>query len=307
MNREQQDLNWRCLPKESREGIKAYHRENKAFSNKSSMCNSVAIAVENIFGHHNLTSGTEPEEMLHCSRKFVIGRYKHLTSSIAWNEGDARAFKAETSLLKDLFGDKCLPDTPNSSNLSNIGKYALEHGLEQSVQASVQVKSKPKFKVGELAMNYGRVCRVLEYNANNEFPYLIHTLYNNNKTVVHESDLEPYTEEKETMEEEEIYDRYFPPKNSQLKDNMEEKELNLCELLKSCEGMEVYSLLEGIAFIRNVGNALITTMENNNYGEKGNVYVRGECLLYPSKELYMKYPLDAYSAWMEWQVEKKSK
>lgn len=33
----------------------------------------------------------------------------------------------------------------------------------------------------------------------------------------------------------------------------------------------------------------------------------GVCCLYPSRALYEKYPLDAYSAWMEWQSERTPK
>lgn len=83
-------------------------------------------------------------------------------------------------------------------------------------------------------------------------------------------------------------------------------ELNLLELLKDCEGREVYSLLEGVTRIHKVDESLIETSYEK-YGEKGDVYVKGVCLLYPSKALYLKYPLDPYSAWMEWKEEMATK
>ena len=320
MKKEQQDLLWQCLSKENREKERRAYSIPLIIDKNRSYCN----ALEDIFGSHNLTSDTEPEVMLHCSRNFVIGRYKHLTTSVAWNEGDVRAFQAEISLLKDLFGDKCLPD--KELNEDNFAKSELEHRLEQT---SVQAVFKPKFKVGDIAIHKGEVCTIEKVDIG-EYPYKISK--GGWITWVKESDLEPYTEEnkkncketqnlslsdeqptenketivskndtmddtKETMEDKELGKE----------DNFPTKELNLCELLKGCEREEVYSLLEGVTFIRNVGNALITTTESNNYGEKGNVYVGGECLLYPSKELYEKYPLDATQAWQEWASERKPK
>lgn len=231
MNREQQDLNWRCLPKESREGIKAYHRENKAFSNKSSMCNSVAIAVENIFGHHNLTSGTEPEEMLMIPRYKVVVRYEDDKDVANTTRKEDTRLLCETrmNLLANLFGNKCLPDTPNSSNLSNIGKDELEHRLEPTVQESVQVKSKPKFKVGdkvrviEEGIYKGFITEVIGIDESDEdCPYQIdsYRAFEEGRWFS-DSDLEPYTEsEKEVKEKQNL-----SLSDKQKVDNMEEKEL----------------------------------------------------------------------------------
>ena len=135
MTKDQQDLAWACLPKEVRDEIKSQYNQLSHNPQIDKYDSVYLSAFENIFGHRNLTSDTEPEEMLHCSRKFVIGRYKHLTSSIAWNEGDARAFKAETSLLRELFGDKCLSDTPNTPDSMELKPQMAEN--------------KPKFKVGD--------------------------------------------------------------------------------------------------------------------------------------------------------------
>lgn len=228
MNREQQDLNWRCLPKESREGIKAYHRENKAFSNKSSMCNSVAIAVENIFGHHNLTSGTEPDEMLFQKRKAIMAHYSR-AYQLKNDEDEKWAFAGEEieEVLYNLFGDKCLPDTPNSSNLSNIGKDALEHRLEPTVQESVQVK--PEFKVGdkvrvlenaELVDNRGKIATIVKQG---ECCKGYGWVLDISKSVFLESELAPYTEPRKEVKETQNLS-LSDKQNSETKDNMEEKE-----------------------------------------------------------------------------------
>ena len=150
----------------------------------------------------------------------------------------------------------------------------------------------PKFKVGELAMNYGKECRILEYNEGKKFPYLIHILSNNNKVNVSESDLEIY-----------------------------EEEINLVELLKGHEEEKFYSPMFGevkfIGIVENVCEKLYLvkikyfeygsydceyTIESNGCGSKG-----GRCILYPTEELYLKYPLNPYLAWMEWDKENNKK
>lgn len=118
MEKATQDLAWACLPKEERNKIISAYACNRTSGNQYNM--GYSDALRQLYGDLNLTSDTEPEEMLYCSRDFVIGRYRHLTSSIAWNEGDVRAFQAETSLLKELFGDKCLPDAPNTPNSGEL-------------------------------------------------------------------------------------------------------------------------------------------------------------------------------------------
>ena len=235
MTKEQKDLAWACLPKEARDKLMEWYQ---TFQYHTDFGNDPIPGVqmkllEDLYSSHNLTSDTEPKEMLIVSKSKVMERIRYLYSHpahIAAHKADERA-----SELRSLFGDKCLSDTPNTPKSGELKPQMAEN--------------KPKFKVGELAMNYGRVCRVLEYNANNEFPYLIHTLYNNNKTVVHESDLEPYTEENKETEECPYTDGRTCDTcmgkgwecGYKLKETMEEKELNLCELLKGYEGGKSFS------------------------------------------------------------------
>lgn len=100
----------------------------------------------------------------------------------------------------------------------------------------------------------------------------------------------------------------------EIKDNMEEKELNLVELLKGFEGERVYSLMFGEVTFKqiieesnlSVGEKPIVTslcsyLPNAMYG------LDGVPTLFPSRALYEKYPLDAYSAWMEWKSERTPK
>lgn len=102
---------------------------------------------------------------------------------------------------------------------------------------------------------------------------------------------------------------------------MEEKELNLCELLKGCEGEEFYLLdcgnatLDGIQTNNSRGDSIkFLSLRSTNFNS-GSIIINpngkrkayGSVILYPSRTLYEKYPLDPYSAWMEWQSERKPK
>ena len=102
------------------------------------------------------------------------------------------------------------------------------------------------------------------------------------------------------------------PKDNQLKDNMEEKELNLCELLKGCEGEKFYSPLFGECSLIRIKEQTII-LEDRVDGQAYELYQEGYAcfggvtMLYPSRTLYEKYPLDAYSAWMKWNEARKPK
>ena len=327
MTKEQQDLAWACLPKEVREQIRQYYMNCSCGSEMEDM-------FETVFGEHNVSSLTEPEEMLMVERKDIQWRYA-LNDNILANDHENKTALSIEALLYNLFGDKCLPDKEEQ----NIPK------LSSSFQIGKNEQPEPKFKVGDKVRAIDNI-RAIYPN-----PMTIKgvTLAEDGKyryNVVecgvrfHEDNLEPYTEEnkepkyhvgqKVWVEEKigepleitaykgngkyaicpipcDIEEEWIIPFEEENKETMKEKELSLCELLKGCVGKEVYSLLEGVTFIRNVGNALITTTENNNYTEIGSIYAGGVCLLYPSKELYEKYSLDAYSAWMEWKEARKPK
>ena len=112
--------------------------------------------------------------------------------------------------------------------------------------------------------------------------------------------------------------------SKQLKDNMEAKELgkednfptkeiDLSELLQGCEGESFYVMpcgemelkginkleLKSLHFSKGAINCLTKT--------DGRAYEDGSCIIYPSRALYEKYPLDPYSAWMEWKEARKPK
>ncbi|MDE5998271.1 MAG: hypothetical protein K2G77_08700, partial [Muribaculaceae bacterium] len=101
----------------------------------------------------------------------------------------------------------------------------------------------------------------------------------------------------------------------QLKDNMEEKELNLAELLKGCEGEKFFSPCYGNVTLSEVRNDRIIVIADVN-GKKHSFVPNGShisnpvascVMLIPNLGLYQKYPLDARAAWMEWEEARKPK
>ena len=210
MNKEQQDLAWRCLPKEVREDIRVQYREKSIYSWDEGFDYCLRI----YFGHHNLTSDTEPEEMLYVERKKVMEYYKDVQQSIGEENGDTRIeMEGRKYAMLYFFGDKCLPDKEGDTNVP-----------------------KPKFKVGDIVVNslcrrekltITEICSISEIGDQqyrvSEYPYLWN-----------ECELEPYTEEKGNKTEKQGNFSKIPNQN---KETMEEKELNhkalynaLCEL-----------------------------------------------------------------------------
>ncbi|MDE7180072.1 MAG: hypothetical protein K2N88_02605 [Muribaculaceae bacterium] len=293
MTKEQQDLAWACLPKETRDEIKFYYQHCSCGSEMESM-------LEDLFGSHNLTSNTEPEEMLRVERKKVQQlheEYKNLITPTTCPV-DKAAYGGVLLALQTLFGDKCLPD--KELNEDNFAKSELEHRLEQTVQASVQVKPGPKFSKGEIVRvtsydKLGVVGRIIKVDEEDDgFMYTLEGVVD---WRFAEKNLEPYTEEN--------------------KGTMEEKELNLIEILKDCpKGEMFFSLIAGNVTFQGVDShweqevwkpIRCTGGDYNSDGTYTDPSDKGVCCLYPSRTLYEKYPLDPYSAWMEWKEARKTK
>ena len=277
-----QDIAWASLP--------SYSRELARNMYKTSHDGNVKFLLENLYGKHNLTSDTEPEEILFYPRKDVQEFYAEICKTIDRSqETNVRiCSQGKIIALKSLFGDKCLPD---------------------------KEQPKPKFKAGDIV--------IAKTWVGEQFPQKIVMVANdvayfekgNLAPIV---DLEPYTEEsKEPMEE----------KESGKEDNFTTKELNLCELLKGCEREKFYHLLHGDVTLEKVIPTDIIDEDGDIESPAGIYYIinpdqsstyiaisgcwdnksKGIIIFYPSRTLYEKYPLDAYSAWMEWKAERKPK
>ena len=275
MTTEQQDLAWASLPKEKREEARILYKTQRYDARYVLIC---------LYGKHNLISDTEPEEMLHCSRDFVIEKYKTLIKSRdehhRINSPDLASWFAGRAVeLKELFGDKCLPE---------------------------KEEPKPKFKynIGDLVTYKGKVKKVIrqesDWNGNNT--YICSTSNGQSPLCFNEIDLEPYTEESRNLSQETA--NCDKSEDNQLRDNMEDKELNLCELRKV--GDTIYSPVFGERIVRAIMSDRLCDSTFICY-KNGKIWEYGEPIVFPSKELYEKYPLDAYSAWMEWASERKPK
>ena len=287
MNKEQQDLAWKCLPKEMRKEIEDvfYYKATSA----NTIDNGFSDALEYLYGKHNLTSDTEPEEMLMVERKRVIEIYNP-------------EYDGET--LYELFGDKCLPDK----------------------ELSFKVEPKFKYNLGDLVTYKSKIKKVIsrELDCKGNATYVCSLINGQSPLVFNEIDLEPYPKEnKESMEVtaeivaknihndivlmEEIKD--YPPyldRPKKIVPTQEEKELNLCELLKGCEGISIYSPVFKERIIREILPDRLCDSTFICY-KNGKIWENGEVIIYPSRALYEKYPLDARAAWMEWKESRKPK
>lgn len=155
MTKELQNKVWASLPVEARAYIK---EEYEGFSNAD--CQQTAIFMEDVFGLHNLTSDTEPEEILSINKEKFYNFYKLLEYS-----------HNHDSLLYDNIYWKfieCLPDRK-------------------------PIKFQPKFEKGDKVKYGDSICEILETEYSDERPYCIKD--GGCTQWVAESDLEPYTEE----------------------------------------------------------------------------------------------------------------
>lgn len=100
---------------------------------------------------------------------------------------------------------------------------------------------------------------------------------------------------------------------------MEEKELNLVELLKGCEGETFYSRAYGEVALNeivrdyrpNAPEIKVYTPDPQSdrvwFLRDGRKHRNGKVDLYPSEDLLKKYPFDGRAAWQEWSEARKPK
>lgn len=98
----------------------------------------------------------------------------------------------------------------------------------------------------------------------------------------------------------------------QTNDNMEDKELKLKEILSNHIHENFYIPACGLVVLARIDDDARPlhfqrgSLVSHLYSD-GRAYEEGEPILYPSREAYLKYPLDARKAWMDWQEEQKPK
>lgn len=187
MKQELQDKAWRVLPVEFREEVKKEYAKCVAIDIDDNP-NLPAYAVESaisrrallemLFGHHNLTSDAEGEEMLTVSRKKVQRRYhmaykcKH---SGLLSHDDVQFWKGWQGALDDLFGSKCLPDELPEDNFAKSEPKPAE----------------PKLRRGSFAYHDNVKVRISKIKANG---HVIAYTKDGYRLIGRECDFEPYTE-----------------------------------------------------------------------------------------------------------------
>ena len=106
MTKEQQDKAWASLPKETREDIRSSYLE--MMNDPEGKITELFLAE--IFGHHNLISNTEPEEILMVERKKIIELYANLTETYLQESIPLQveaSIGSRLTMLEELFGNKC--------------------------------------------------------------------------------------------------------------------------------------------------------------------------------------------------------
>lgn len=231
-------------------------------------------AMDKIFHHNNITSDIEPEEMLIVERKKVQEVFGPKLSKLS-----ADYQRGARNTLKYLFGNKCLLD-----------KELNEHNFAKS-------DKKKKYKIGDrikvIEGKYKTLSGIIKKYSEDDNTWVI-TLCNFDYPIHFDEEwIEPYTKEKS---------------------DMEEKELNLYELLKGCEREEFYSPTFGkIKFVEFINRTCLFTVVNADDIEIILLHNGKWCSdskvisVFPSEKLYEKYPFDAYLAWMEWKDNYKSR
>ena len=298
MTKDQQDLAWACLPKEVRDEIKSQY--NLLSQNpQMDKCDSVYLsAFENIFGHHNLTSATEPEEMLMVKREIIQEAYKHHLK-YAKDDSDDQWHWGIIFILSGLFGDKCLPDKPNTPNSGELKPQMAEN--------------KPKFKVGDKVRII--LCTHPEYRNKVGTITSIDSCGNPYVKVDGLGTLShaPYALESYTEENKEPMEKGLIASEAKA-EQKEAKELNLCELLKGCEGEKIFLPDEGEVVIEEIEDGRVTLLRGD--GKIGTIILEGESLIvaptgfmfaYPSEEDFLSNPFNALHTWMEWKESRKPK
>lgn len=116
MNKELQDLAWACVPKAFRDAVR---QKVEYYNNPARRNRGYYRCLVDFFGLHNLTSDAEGEEMLMVPRKDIVKIFAGQTEvqkNLSVESIGHHVAAAQTEVLYNLFGSKCLPDSTSSKN-----------------------------------------------------------------------------------------------------------------------------------------------------------------------------------------------
>ena len=289
MDKAMRDLAWKCQPKEARTYVREMH---KSADQEYKFHKGKRYALEMTFGKSNLESYTEPEEMLVVPRKAVMERYHDLKYPSDANYNQTLR-NANMLLLQELFGvDKCMPDKEEPKPRFKVEDKVYQTSGHDRLQ---EYTVKKVYTDGERGIVYDiqGLISIIGVEENN--------LCRVDQNPYTEENKEPIVSKDDTMDD--------------TKETMEEKELNLCELLKGCEGEKFFSPCYGNVTLSEVRNDRIIVIADVN-GKKHSLVPNGShisnpvascVMLIPNLGLYQKYPFNPEKSWMEWKESRKPK
>ena len=129
MNTELQNKAWSVLPKEFKEEVKKEYKNALRFNEYAHEC----VVFRNLFGHHNLTSDEEEEELLTCE-KYKVEEALNYCDELDSISGSHNMLSWGKQMIAYLFGSKCLLDetkqeTSKKPNLSKCDTSWCENEL----------------------------------------------------------------------------------------------------------------------------------------------------------------------------------
>ena len=158
---------------------------------------------------YNLTSDAEREEILTCEKSKAMQLYSHLLDLVE-NERISEHYSEWCDLEREyiaLFGENVFADY--------FGAKCLPDAHEDNFTRTEPKPSEPKFKIGdELVWNKRILVKIDEVFADGK--YLVFSRIGN-RYMVKESDLEPYTEQREDL---------IPPNSGELESQEADKQFN---------------------------------------------------------------------------------
>lgn len=155
MDKELQDLAWSCLPKEFKEEVKYEYRRVATKVIKSNYDLGFMNALEGMYGHHNLNSDAEGEEMLCVPRKDIVELYREVQKTISQCKGTELATQAIgiRSVIWSFLGSKCMPD---------------QEAVAENA-TTTQKPAEPKYHKGEKVYYNGYVYEIEGYVGKNRY------------------------------------------------------------------------------------------------------------------------------------------
>lgn len=119
MKIELQNKVWSILPKEFKEEVKEIYLN--AVVHHPCGYNHKTDLLKYLFGHHNLTSDAEGEEMLMCEKSKIQKVYNTSREIVKAENPDSLMYSMHTQImciLENIFGSKCLPDAHEDNFVS---------------------------------------------------------------------------------------------------------------------------------------------------------------------------------------------